>query len=185
MKRYIVLIFLLILAIIISGCAYLDQDRGEQRQAEAESYAKETDALTYQGYGFTFFYPNYWENYTESDWLVTLGDPDDSKTYIYVDQRKLQSNETVKEILDKAIKNATSDSTRNITIIARENIKVNNLPYEIVIIREKLVEGEMQYIQAWFERNGTAYLLGGVTTPGRFESMNKTFCMFIYSFNFY
>ncbi|GAB4315662.1 MAG: hypothetical protein Kow0019_15910 [Methanobacteriaceae archaeon] len=185
MKKYLIIIIFLILSGTVLGWTLLfNQDPVEQKLAEAEEYAKETDALSYQGNGFTFFYPNYWENYTESEWLVTLGDPDDSKTYIYVDRRKLANNESIKEVIEKAINKSLNDSTRNVTIISRENIKVDENPYEILVVREVLAEGELQYIQAWFERNGTVYLLGGVTTPGRFKSMNKTFNMFIYSFKF-
>jgi len=185
LKKFFILFLVMVLLLAVLGFTiFLDKDPVQEKVVEAEAYAKETDALTYHENGFTFFYPNYWENYTESDWLVTLGDPDDSKTYIYVDRRKLQSHESVKEILDKSLNKTSADSTRNVTIISRENIKVNNIPYEIVVIREQQAEEELQYIQAWFERNGTAYLLGGVSTPGRFESMNKTFNMFIYSFKF-
>ena len=176
---------LIVLAVSASGCTTLfNQSPEQQRIADAESYAKETNASTYTGNGFTFFYPNNWQKYTEADWLVTLGDPNDTTTYIYVDSRKLKSNETVKGLLDQAITETSADSTRNITIVSRENITVNNNPYEIVVVRENMSETQLQYIQAWLENNGTAYLLGGVTTPGKFASLNETFNMFIYSFKF-
>lgn len=185
MKKYILLIFLLVLAVSVSGCTnFLNQNPDQQRIADAETYAKDINASTYNGNGFSFFYPNNWQNYTEPDWLATIGDPNDTSTYIYVDNHKLQSNETVKGLLEKAITEISADKNRNITIVSWENLTVNNNPYEIVVVQEETVEGQLQYMQAWFERNGTAYLLGGVTTPEKFPSMNETFNMFIYSFKF-
>ncbi|MGC9516159.1 MAG: PsbP-related protein [Methanomicrobiales archaeon] len=184
-KNVVLIVFLLVLAVSLSGCVdFLNQDPGQQREDEAEAYAEEINASTYNGNGFSFNYPRNWVSYNVPEWTVTLGDPNDNSTYIYVDTRQLAANETAKGLLDQAIAEIQADSTRNITIVSRESITISNVPYNIVVVNEVVDGNEIKYIQAWLENNKIAYLLGGVSTPQRFEEVNKTFSMFIYSFEF-
>ena len=173
----------MVFAVSVSGCTDFFNNIGDERQKDAEAYAQETGAQTYNGSVFSFFYPKNWDVYNNTS-TVYIIDPNDTLTYLYLESWKLQSNQTVEGRLDEAIKETENNESRQINITSREKITVSDIPYIIVKVDETINGTQIKYLQAWFEKDGTAYILGGVTTPEKFDNLLRTFEMFIYSFKF-
>lgn len=182
MKKYILLIILLSMVVLVSGCM-------ESADEPSELETPDIASLTYFADGISFEYPESWITFTEDlgpDNLVLVLNPESRdeqgniETVVAVQLTPLPSGQNLEDTFNATYVSAAENP--NFVIISQRVLSINRIKaYEnISQVEEEGVQKKKRDV--WLEKNGIIYVIRCAALNSDFDQEQIYFDLIISTF---